>query len=62
VGGQVLDPKLALDTYVSVFSTIGWWAVGIGVGLGIASPFLNKLAHIKEKPPGEAAPAPQAAE
>jgi len=60
VGGQVLDPKLALDTYVSVFSTIGWWGVGIGVGLGIASPFLNKLAHIKEKPLGEVAP--QAAE
>jgi POT family proton-dependent oligopeptide transporter len=62
VGGQVLDPKLALDTYVSVFQSVGIWTVVIGVGLGIASPFLNKLAHIKEKPGAGAAPAPQAAE
>jgi POT family proton-dependent oligopeptide transporter len=62
VGGQVLDPELALKTYVDVFTTIGLWGIGIGVALGIASPFLNKLAHIKEKPRGDAAPAPQAAE
>jgi POT family proton-dependent oligopeptide transporter len=62
VGGQVLDPELALKTYVDVFTTIGWWGIGIGVVLGIASPFLNKLAHIKDKPKGDIAPAPQAAE
>ncbi len=62
VGGQVLDPQQALDTYVSVFSQIGWWGVGIGVGMGVLSPFLNKLAHIKEKPKGDAAPASAAAE
>jgi POT family proton-dependent oligopeptide transporter len=61
VGGQVLDPELALKTYVDVFSTIGWWGIGIGVALGIASPFLNKLAHLGGKK-GDAAPAPQAAE
>ncbi len=63
VGGQVLNPELALKTYVDVFSTIGWWGVGIGAALGVASPFLNKLAHIREKPSGgDAEPTPQAAE
>jgi POT family proton-dependent oligopeptide transporter len=62
VGGQVLNPELALKTYVDVFSTIGWWGVGIGVALGIASPFLNKLAHIGDKKIRDAAPTPQAAE
>jgi POT family proton-dependent oligopeptide transporter len=59
VGGQVLDPKLALDTYVSVFNQIGWISIAIGVGFLIASPFLNKLAKPDEP---EAVPAPQAAE
>ena len=59
VGGQVLDPQKALDTYVSVFSMIGWVSIGIGVALAVASPFLNKLAHAQEREP-EAAP--QAAE
>lgn len=45
VGGQVLDPHAALATYVEVFNRIGWYAIWIGVGLGIASPFLRYLAH-----------------
>ena len=47
VGGQVLDPQAALATYVHVFNQIGWLAIGIGVVLGIASPFLKYLAHQK---------------
>jgi POT family proton-dependent oligopeptide transporter len=45
VGGQVLDPHAALATYVEVFQQIGVWAIGIGVGLGVMSPFLRYLAH-----------------
>lgn len=45
VAGQVLDPKGALETYASVFQTIGIWAVGLGVLMAIASPWLKKLAH-----------------
>lgn len=60
VGGQVLDPQKALDTYVSVFNQIGLIAMGIGVALAIASPFLNKLAKAQDKPTTGAAP--QAAE
>ncbi len=55
VGGQVLDPELALKTYGEVFTNVGLWGIGIGIGLGIASPFLNKLQHLGEKTP-EAAP------
>ncbi|MGD9966472.1 MAG: peptide MFS transporter [Hyphomonadaceae bacterium] len=47
VGGQVLDPHAALATYVEVFNNIGWTAIWIGVGLGVASPFLRYLAHPK---------------
>ena len=62
VGGQVLDPHAALARYVEVFTSIGWWAVGLGVALGIASPFLKKLAHqqvnekihvVPDRPPSE---------
>ena len=62
VGGQVLDPELALKTYAEVFTNVGLWGIGIGVALGIASPFLNKLAHLRDKPRDGQTPAPQAAE
>ncbi len=45
VAGQVLDPGKALQTYVDVFGQLGWWTIGIGVLLGLASPLLKKLAH-----------------
>jgi POT family proton-dependent oligopeptide transporter len=45
VGGQVLDPQAALATYVDVFNQIGWASIGIGVALGIMSPWLKRLAH-----------------
>ena len=45
VAGQVLDPKGALATYASVFQTIGIWAIGLGILMAIASPWLKKLAH-----------------
>lgn len=45
VGGRVLNPAQALATYVEVFQTIGFVAIGIGVVLAILSPFLHKLSH-----------------
>jgi proton-dependent oligopeptide transporter, POT family len=45
VAGQVLDPGAALKTYVDVFGQLGWWTIGIGIALGLASPILKKLAH-----------------
>ncbi len=45
VAGQVLDPKGALANYSAVFQTIGLWAIGLGIVMAIASPWLKKLAH-----------------
>jgi proton-dependent oligopeptide transporter, POT family len=45
VGGTVTNPKVALDTYVSVFQTIGWWSIGFGVFLFILSFPLKKMMH-----------------
>ncbi len=45
VAGQVLDPAAALSTYVGVFGQLGWWTIGIGIALGLASPILKKLAY-----------------
>jgi proton-dependent oligopeptide transporter, POT family len=44
IAGKVTDPAKALANYVDVFNTIGWWSIGIGIGLGLASPLLKKLA------------------
>ena len=45
VAGQVLDPKGALATYSAVFQSIGLWAIGLGILMAVASPWLKKLAH-----------------
>jgi POT family proton-dependent oligopeptide transporter len=45
IGGQVFDPGAALSTYVAVFGQLGWWTIGIGIALGLSSPWLKRLAH-----------------
>lgn len=45
VGGEVTNPKLALDTYVGVFQFIGLCSIGFGVVLLVVSPLLKKLMH-----------------
>jgi proton-dependent oligopeptide transporter, POT family len=45
VGGEVTNPKLALETYVDVFQRIGWWSVGIGVLLFVGSPLMKRMMH-----------------
>jgi len=42
VAGVVTNPQLALDTYSSIFSTIGWVGVGVGAILLVISPILKK--------------------
>lgn len=42
VGGVVVDPAAQLATYNSVFTTIGWVGVGIGVLVIILSPWLRR--------------------
>jgi proton-dependent oligopeptide transporter, POT family len=45
VAGQVTNPGAALATYVAAFTPWGLWTIGIGIALGLASPFIKKLAH-----------------
>ena len=45
VGGEVLDPKLALATSLHVFNLLGLWGMGFGVAFIIASPFIKRWAH-----------------
>ena len=42
VAGVVTNPQLALQTYGSIFGTIGWTGVGVGVVLLALSPLLKK--------------------
>ncbi len=45
VGGQVTNLKVSLDTYIGVFTTIGWVSIGIGVLLLVVSFPLKYLMH-----------------
>lgn len=45
VGGQVTNARLSLETYIGVFTTIGWVSVAIGVVLLALSPFLKRWMH-----------------
>ncbi len=45
VGGQVTNLKVSLDTYVGVFTTIGWISVGIGALLLLVAFPLKKLMY-----------------
>ena len=44
-GGAELSVAEGLDTYVGVFSNIGFVLLGIAVLVAITSPLLNKLMH-----------------
>ena len=45
VGGQVTNLKVSLDTYIGVFTTIGWVSIGFGVVLLVFSFPLKYLMH-----------------
>ena len=42
---ETTNPRIALATYASVYSAIGWVAVGIGIALLALSPVLRKWMH-----------------
>ncbi|MDB5429792.1 MAG: transporter [Caulobacter sp.] len=56
VGGQVLDPRAALHTSLTVFGWLGGITVAVGILFLAMSPFLKHLAH------GELADGPNAPE
>ena len=45
VGGQVLDPGLALRTSLEVFEMLGLWGMGIGVAFIVISFFIKHWSH-----------------
>ncbi len=45
VGGQVLNPELALETSLGVFGVLGWWGVGIGIGFVLLSFLIKGWSH-----------------
>ncbi|HYI48722.1 MAG TPA: peptide MFS transporter [Allosphingosinicella sp.] len=47
VAGVVVDPAQQLSNYASVFQTIGWVGLGIGVTLVLLSPWLKRWMHLE---------------
>ncbi|MGA9658852.1 MAG: oligopeptide:H+ symporter [Asticcacaulis sp.] len=45
VGGQVLDAGAALQTSLKTFNMIGWWGIGLGIGLFVLSFFIKHWAY-----------------
>lgn len=45
VGGNVVDPAAALATYMEVYSTAGWYSIGIGVLAIVLVPVLKHFMH-----------------
>jgi POT family proton-dependent oligopeptide transporter len=45
VGGQVLNPGLALQTSLEVFKLLGLWGMGIGVAFIVISHFIKGWSH-----------------
>ena len=44
-GGQVLNPEASLQTYLSVFQTIGYAGIAAGVVLLVIGPLLRRGMH-----------------
>lgn len=56
VGGQVLNPELALQTSVSVFNWLGWIGIGCGVLFFALSPILRHWTNEIHLSPGDPTP------
>lgn len=57
VGGQVLDPGLALRTSLEVFEMLGWWGMGIGAAFIVLSFFIKGWSHGANSDKGDPGPA-----
>jgi POT family proton-dependent oligopeptide transporter len=45
IGGEVADAGLALSTYIEVYSTAGWYSIGIGLLALLIAPPLKYFMH-----------------
>lgn len=48
VAGQIADPAVAMDTYVSVFNAFGFAGIVAGVLVYLLAPWLHRRMHEKE--------------
>lgn len=49
IGGQIIDPVAAKVTYASVYTNVGFVAMGIAVLMLLISPIIKKWMHLEEK-------------
>ncbi|MCK9488977.1 MAG: peptide MFS transporter [Xanthomonadales bacterium] len=47
-GGEGLDEAAAASQVLDVYSSVGWLAVGVGIGVIVVSPFVARLMHQDE--------------
>ena len=45
VGGEVVDPGAALDRYMEVYATAGWYSIAAGVLALLIVPLLKHFMH-----------------
>ena len=45
VGGEVTDPAAALNSYMEVYTTAGWYSIGAGVLAVFLAPLLIRFMH-----------------
>ena len=45
-GGEGLGEEAGKQVVLDVYSTVGWYAVGIGVAVMVVSPLIKKLMHL----------------
>jgi proton-dependent oligopeptide transporter, POT family len=50
IAGEVTDPARALARYTEVFATVGWSALGLGVGLGLVATTKSGLLSRWRRP------------
>ena len=46
MAGGVPSEEAGKQLVLDVYSTVGWWAVAIGVGVMVLSPLVKKLLHL----------------
>ncbi len=45
IGGEVVDPAAALNVYMDVYSSAGWYSIGIGIVAIFLTPVLKHFMH-----------------
>ncbi|WJY19712.1 peptide MFS transporter [Alteriqipengyuania flavescens] len=45
-GAEGVGEEAGKQVVLDVYSSVGWWAIGIGVGVMVVSPFIKKLMHL----------------